>query len=185
VTRAAVYVAFLRGINVGGARKLPMAELAEVVASLGHGDVKTFIQSGNVLFTSRVARSRLAKPFEQAIDERFGLDVTVMLRSPRELRAVAAANPFPEAEATPNRLHVVFLDRKPPREAVAALAPDRSPGDRAIVDGNHVYLHLPNGAGRTKLTLDYLERVLCVRGTQRNWNTLVKLIELTAPAADG
>ena len=183
MTRTAVYVALLRGINVGGARKLPMAELAEVVASLGHGEVKTFIQTGNVLFTSGVAQARLAKPLEQAIDERFGLDVTVMLRTPAELRAVAGSNPFPDAEATPNRLHVVFLERKPSREGVAALAPDRSPGDRAIVDGDHVYLYLPNGAGRTKLTLDYLERVLRIRGTQRNWNTLVRLIELSAPAA--
>lgn len=185
MTRAAVYVALLRGINVGGARKLPMAELAAVFGSLGHGEVKTFIQTGNVVFTSPVARAQLAKPLERAIDERFGLDVTVMLRTPAELKKVAAANPFPEAEATPSRLHVVFLERKPARKDVSALAPDRSPGDRAVVDGDHVYLHLPNGAGRTKLTLDYVERVLRVRGTQRNWNTLVKLIELTAPAAAG
>jgi uncharacterized protein (DUF1697 family) len=185
VTRPAAYVALLRGINVGGTRKLPMAELAEVVASLGHGEVNTFIQTGNVLFTSRVARARLAKPLERAIDERFGLDVTIMIRSPAELQEVATANPFPAAEATPNRLHVVFLERKPSREDVDALDPDRSPGDRAVVDGDHVYLHLPNGAGRTKLTLDYLERVLRVRGTQRNWNTLVKLIELSAPEAAG
>jgi len=179
------YVALVRGINVGGARKLPMAELAEVVASLGHGEVQTFIQTGNVVFTSPVARAQLSRPLERAIDERLGLDVTVVLRTPAELRAAAAANPFPEAESTPSRLHVVFLERKPSSADSAALAPDRSPGDRAVVHGDHVYLHLPDGAGRTKLTLDYLERVLRVRGTQRNWNTLVKLIDLTSRGAAG
>jgi uncharacterized protein (DUF1697 family) len=174
-----MYAALLRGINVGGARKVAMTELAEVFAGLGHEDVRTYIQSGNVAFSSSGAEPAIAAALEAAIDKRFGLDVKVMLRSHSELTAIEAGNPFGGTDG----LHVVFLERAPAKSA--KLDPDRSPGDAFALAGRDLYLQLATGAGRTKLTLGYLEKQLGVAGTQRNWNTVLKLIELTGPAAAG
>src|SRR5262249_17597523 len=115
------YAALLRGINVGGARKVAMAELAEAVVALGHGGGRTYIQSGNVVFTSTGAERAIAPALEAAIDERFGQDVRVMLRTHAELAAIEAGNPFTDTSG----LHVVFLDRAPAKSAT--LDPDRSP----------------------------------------------------------
>jgi uncharacterized protein (DUF1697 family) len=175
------YAALLRGINVGGARSVPMAELTKVFCELGHEDVRTYIQSGNVVFTSPKAERVVTTDLVAAIEKRFGLAVTVMLRSHRELAAVEAANPFADVSG----VHVVFLERAPSAKATASLDPDRSPGDAFALAGRELYLRLPTGAGRTKLTLGYLEKQLGVAGTQRNWNTLLKLIALTEPAAGG
>jgi uncharacterized protein (DUF1697 family) len=103
----------------------------------------------------------------------------VVLRTGAQLAAAAAHNPFLVRGAETKPLYVVFLDRKPAAEAVKELDPDRSPGDRFSVVGREVYLDLTTGAGRTKLNLDYLERRLKVKGTARNWNTVLKLVELT------
>jgi uncharacterized protein (DUF1697 family) len=178
------YAALLRGINVGGARKVSMSELAEVFASLGHEDVQTYIQSGNVVFSSSKAERAVAPALEAAIDERFGLGIRVMLRSHDELAAIETVNPFPKG-ADPKLRHIVFLDRAPARAAIGRVDPERSPGDSFALVGRDLYLYLPDGAGRTKLTLGYLEKQLGVVGTQRNWNTLLRLIALTEPAADG
>jgi uncharacterized protein (DUF1697 family) len=165
-------VALLRGVNVGGKAKVPMAELKQELKDLGLEDVVTYIQSGNVVF--RTTKKDAAAAIEKRIKLNHGLNVTVITRTLPELRRIAKGNPFPKADTA--RLHVVFLAGRP--KAGATLDPDRSPADEFRVKGREVYLHLPNGAGRTKLTLDYLERRLGVRGTQRNWNTLLKLIEL-------
>ncbi len=124
-----------------------MGELTEVLGSLGHEDVVTYIRSGNVVFRSGSADgAAVAAALERAIAERFGLAVTVLLRTPAELGAVAGANPFPAAEKTPAKLHVVFLDGVPDAPAVAALDPERSAGDRFAVSGSEIYLELPSGA---------------------------------------
>jgi uncharacterized protein (DUF1697 family) len=174
------YAALLRGVNVGGRGKAPMPELVKAFESLGHENVRTYIQSGNVIFRSSAANAgKVATALERAIAEQLGLETKVVLRTHSELQATVAGAPFEEG------LHVVFLDERPKRAAVAALDPNRSPGDRFEVAGREIYLSLANGAGRTKLTLDWLERRLGVAGTQRNWNTLLKLVELTVPPAGG
>jgi uncharacterized protein (DUF1697 family) len=177
---ARTFAALLRGVNVGGRGKLSMPELVRAFESLGHEDVRSYIQSGNVVFRSSLSNAtRVSSALEREIAASFGLETKVLLRTHPELEAIAASSPFDEA------VHVVFLERKPKAAAVAALDPDRSPGDRFEVAGREIYLSLASGAGRTKLTLDWLEQRLGVAGTQRNWNTLLKLVELTAPAADG
>jgi uncharacterized protein (DUF1697 family) len=174
------YAALLRGINVGGRAKIPMRELAELFGSLGHGEVTTYIQSGNVVFRSPAGRpAGIVRGIEHAITERFGLTVTVILRTHAELASIAAANPFPDAEGQPSKLHVLFLDRQPDDSAIAGLDPNRSPGDGFHAAGREVYLRYPAGSGKTKLTLDWFERQLGVKGTARNWNTLLRLIALT------
>jgi uncharacterized protein (DUF1697 family) len=173
------FVALLRGINVGGRNRLPMGELRAALSTLGLEDVSTYLQSGNVVFRSPGEGKQLAAGIEQRIAEVFGLKIAVLLRTPAELRKIAAGNPFLQDEADLAKLHVVFLDGTPTAAVAAKLDPDRSPPDRFSLRDRELYLHLPNGAGRSKLTIDYFERLLEVKATARNWKTLTKLIVLT------
>jgi uncharacterized protein (DUF1697 family) len=175
------YVALLRGINVGGRNKIAMSELKSSLSSLGLQDVVTYIQSGNVVFRSPGGADDLARDIEKRIAKDFGVSVTVLLRTPAELRTVAKSNPFLSGEAGLSKLHVVFLSDRPAANAVAGLDPERSRPDELSVRGREIYLHLPNGSGRSRLTIDYFERQLGVAATARNWNTLIKLIALTQP----
>jgi uncharacterized protein (DUF1697 family) len=164
----------LRGVNVGGKNKLPMEALQALLESLGHGEVRTFIQSGNVVFTATKAMT--SKSLESAIAKQFGLDVAVVIRTPRELAAVVKANPFPRADTA--TLHVGFMVKKPAAATVAKLDAARFLPDEFAIRGRDLYLHLPNGMGRAKLPA-YLDRQLKVPTTFRNWNTVNKLIELS------
>jgi len=172
------YVALLRGINVGGRKTVPMAELRSALTELGLEDVATYIQSGNVVFRGTQGATKLTDGIERCVEETFGLDVRATLRTRDELAAVGNGNPFLERGADPAKLHVVFLDRKPAAKAVAELDPDRSPPDEFEVRGREIYLYLPNGMGRTKLSGDYFEHRLSVVATARNWRTALKLVEL-------
>jgi uncharacterized protein (DUF1697 family) len=174
------FAALLRGINVGGKNRLPMRDLEALLASLGHEDVASYIQSGNVVFRSADADAgRVAEAIESGISARFELDVRVLLRTHVELEGIVSKCPFGEA------VHVVFLDGAPTADKVSALERSRSPGDAFEVSGREIYLSLRNGAGRTKLTLEWFERRLGAVGTQRNWNTVLRLVALTAERAGG
>jgi uncharacterized protein (DUF1697 family) len=173
-----MYAALLRGINVGGKNRLPMSELRAVCHELGYFDVVTYLQSGNVVFAGGGDPNTIVTGIEHSIGERRGLKVAVLLRTHPELAAVAAGSPFDEDD--PKKLHVLFLRDRPRAASLATLDRDRSPGDEFHAAGRELYLYFPNGSGRTKLTLDYFERRLGVTGTARNWNTLLKLVELTA-----
>jgi len=166
-------VALIRGVNVGG-RKLPMAGLRELAESLGYDDVRTYIQSGNLLF--RTAKRPRPAELEGAIEERFGLAVDVILRSPADLARIVERNPFPRAEVS--KLHVGFMAAKPAAAVLAALDGEPFLPDEFAVVGSELYLHLPGGMGRAKLP-DYVVRRLKVPTTVRNWNTVTKLVELS------
>lgn len=172
-------VAFLRGINVGGRAKVPMADLRTVATDLGWHEVRTYLQSGNVVFARPAAGiSGVAEGLEAAIKDAFGFDARVIVRTQAELASVASRNPFLSDEADLKKLHVMFLDREPEAARITDLDPDRSPPDRFEVVGREIFLHYPNGMGRSKLTLDYFERRLGVAGTARNWNTVTKLLAM-------
>ncbi|MDP9495149.1 MAG: DUF1697 domain-containing protein [Actinomycetota bacterium] len=176
MTRA---VALIRGVNVGGRSMLPMAELRAALSKRGFGDAQTYLQSGNVVLEPGTVRlPDLAAALEAAIAEDFGLEVRVMTRTRKELVAVAGAHPFRGDHFDPSLLHVVFLEKAPAAAKLAVLDPDRSPPDRFEVHGREIYLSYPNGQGRSKLNLDYFERVLGTAGTARNWNTVTKLLEM-------
>ncbi len=178
------YVALLRGINVGGKNAaVPMSELRSLLDSLGHVDVVTYIQSGNAVFGSPRPATEVAAELEERIEQAFGIGVAVLLRTPAELARVVANNPFLTPDADVSKLYVAFLADEPAAAAVSGLDPERSPPDELAVRGREVYLRLPNGAGRTKLTIDYFERRLGTRATARNWRTVTKLLELAASAA--
>ncbi|HZX53800.1 MAG TPA: DUF1697 domain-containing protein [Ilumatobacteraceae bacterium] len=174
------WVVLLRGVNVGGANRVPMTDLRHLVTSLGHSDVVTYIQSGNLLLTSsRKDRATIAAEIGDGIESSFGLAVTAILRTPQQLRASVKANPFSaEATADAANVHIMFLSDVPKREFAAQLDPERFGSERFALIGSELFLHYPHGAGRSKMNLDYFEKRLHVRGTARNLNTVAKLIEL-------
>ncbi|MGZ4724981.1 MAG: DUF1697 domain-containing protein [Ilumatobacteraceae bacterium] len=175
----ATWIVLLRGINVGGANRLGMADLRALVGSLGHTSVSSYIQSGNIVLTSaRTDRDAMAAEICVGIDRAHGLSVSAVLRTPEELRAALATNPFAtEPEST--KVLITFLSDVPVPEDVVRLERDRFAPDRFELLGGEIFMHYPNGAGRSKMTLDYFEKRLGLRGTARNLNTVAKLIELS------
>lgn len=175
------WVVLLRGVNVGGANRLAMADLRNLVTSLGHTEVATYIQSGNLVLKSpKSDRARLAAEICTGIEEVHGLSVSAVLRTPDELRESLANNPF-IGTVDPARVLITFLSGAPRSDDVARLEPERFLPDRFELRGSELYGYYPNGAGRSKMTLDYFEKRLAVSGTARNLNTVARLIEL----ADG
>jgi len=173
------YVALLRGINVGGKNKLPMADLVAIFEDAGCRDVESYIQSGNVVFRATASLGkRIAPLVSGVIAERFGHQVPVMTRSGPELRQVVSRNPFLRRDAEPRALHVAFLAEKPTPAQVAALDPNRSPPDELSVLGREIYLLLPNGVARSKLSNKYLDSKLGTTSTLRNWKTVLRLSEM-------
>ncbi len=176
---ADVYVALLRGINVGGKNKLPMKELAALFDNAGCSDVRTYIQSGNVIFSAAKSLAiRVPGLIARAILDRYGIRVPVVTRTSDELRDVARNNPFLNRGADEGKLHVAFIADRPDAEKVGALDPSRSRPDEFAVHGHEVYLHCPNGFARTRLTNDYFDRTLATTCTIRNWRTVLKLLEM-------
>lgn len=173
------YVALLRGINVGGKNKLPMKELTAMFTEAGCRETQTYIQSGNVIFAAEPAAVvSLSDVISARILERFGYDVPVIVRNAEQMQAVVDGNPFLAEGAPEETLHVMFLRERPGEEDVRRLNPDRSPPDELRVLGGEVYLRLPNGAGRTKLTTDYIDRTLRTISTARNWRTVTTLAQM-------
>ena len=190
----ASHVALLRGINVGGRNKVPMADLREVVTSLGHTGVSTYIQSGNVLFsTAEDDTAKLAAALESAIEDRFGIWSSVVVLSRDELARVLAANPYPD-EPNPRMVHVVFLNGSPPRDLLdritAAESAAAAKGSRDTVQSagqpQALFLHTPDGFGTSELAQNVL-KILAppkkskpgLAATARNWATATKLLSLS------
>ncbi|MEJ2292973.1 MAG: DUF1697 domain-containing protein [Deinococcales bacterium] len=175
------WVALLRGINVGGKRKVAMAELVALFEELGARETRTYLQSGNVVFRADAAvAGALPAAVERACESRFGFAVPALLRSAGELQAVLTGNPFHRPGADEKQLHVVFLTEEPEANAVAALDPNRSSPDAFAVRGREIYLRLPNGMARTRLTNDYFDRALATTSTVRNWRTVQAVAALVA-----
>lgn len=161
----------LRGVNVGGKNRLPMKELTAIVAEAGGAEVRTYIQSGNVVCrTGDIAG--LAGAVTRGIEARFGFVSPVIWRSEREWRAILQDNPFPSSE----NVHVMLLAETP--APGRTLDRERSPGDTFVLRGRDLYLHLPHGMGRTRLTNDWIDRSLGAVSTARNWRTLEALAAL-------
>jgi uncharacterized protein (DUF1697 family) len=185
------YVALLRGINVGKAKQLPMADLKALVEDLGHADVKTHLRSGQVVFTAdgpatAKAATAIGKDIERAITADLGLDVKVVVRSRAELAKVVKANPFarpPHADRDPAKLFCVFLSERLTATDLKAVDPAAyEPEELALgAGGREIFLWLPNGMGVSKLGLLKWDRATDKKGlvaTARNWRTTQKLLEL-------
>ena len=175
------FVALLRGINVGGRNRIAMTELKSVFRLAGCQPTGTCLQSGNVLFRSTPAEAdRVRTAVGAALTARMGTEIPIVLRSGSQLARTASQNPFLAARVDPRLLHVGFLLDRPADGRVAALDHDRSPPDRFSVRGREIYLCLPNGAARTKLTIRYFEGALGTHATFRNWRTVEALRRLCA-----
>jgi len=173
------WVALLRGVNVGGKRIVPMKPLVEIFTEAKCVNVRSYIQSGNVVFTAspKVVKA-LPVLLERKMTERFGFSAPIILRNREELQKVARGNPFLKAGMPQITLYVYFLAEEPSAAAIKSLDPNRSPGDRFQVAGREIYLHLPSGMGRSKLTSTYFDSKLSTIATARNWATVLKLLEM-------
>ncbi len=174
------YIAMLRGINLGSHNRLAMPALKAGFEELGLLHVATYLQSGNVAFASDTDDSGgLALRIHQMIEARFGHDVTILLRSAGEMDRVSAENPFlSRQDIDLAKLHVTFLSEMPTPERLSAIRPELGGDDEWLACGAAVYLHCPNGYGRTKLTNGLFEQKLKVPATTRNWKTVLALRDL-------
>lgn len=177
-------MALLRGINVGGRNKLPMADLRAWFEEAGCRDVRTYIQSGNVLFRAGAATAKSAsRAVSGKLQAQLGHRIPLVTRSAKELLAVAEAHPLAGKQPDGKLLHVVFLAERPSPAALAGLDPKLSHPDRIEASGREIYLSTPNGLARSKFTNDYFDRRLQSVSTARNWNTVQKLREMIEDGA--
>lgn len=175
------YVALLRGINVGGHNKLPMRDLSAMFAVAGCEDVRTYIQSGNVVFrTSPELADGLPGRIGTAIAASHGFQIPIVMRTASDFDRIVRGNQFLAAGADPAMLHVGFLTAAPDSTQIARLDPDRSPPDAFEVRGGEVYLHFPAGVARSKLDNAYFDRTLNTVCTIRNWRTVCRLHEMAS-----
>ncbi len=172
------FVALLRGINVGRAHQLGMPRLTELLTARGYGHVRTHLRSGNVVLDSDLSEAELAADLSGAIQQEFGFDVPVVVRTGAEIAAVVAGDPFATVATDPARYLVTFLPEPPAAAAVDALPPADS--GEYLVRGRELYLWLPDGIANTPLAGWKWDRLLGVAGTGRNWNTVRKLAELSS-----
>ncbi len=176
------YAALLRGINVGGSRKLPMADLRTLMTGLGYEDVRTYLQSGQAVFASGHGdEESLAAELSSAIEKHFGFDVDVIVRDHAYLKAIADNCPFPAAELEAKQLHVTYYSAPVDAARFAEIDPAAHLPEEFRLGDRALYLYAPNGLGRSKLA-EILSRPRLNKGliaTSRNWNTVVKLVEMT------
>ncbi|SRR5258708_6501007 len=173
-------IAMLRAVNVGGHQKIKMDELRALCASLKLGDPRTYVQSGNVVFTTAERDlTKLAKGIEDAIERKSGFRPDVILRTAAEMQGVVARNPFAKRkDVEPNKLLVMFLSRDPGPEARAQVLKIKTEPEEFRIDGRELYIYFPNGQGRTKMSWAVVNKALGVPGTGRNWNSVMNLLEM-------
>jgi uncharacterized protein (DUF1697 family) len=164
------YVCLLRAVNVGGTGKLPMAELRALCEDAGFAEVRTYIASGNVVLRSRAGAGHVQATMERALEVHAGKPVRVMVRTPPQLAAVLAANPFPDA--APNRTVAIFLDAPPPRGALDSISGQH--GEELALGACEIYVHYGDGMAGSKLRIP-----AAATGTARNLNTVAALVRMT------
>lgn len=174
------WIALLRGINVGGHNKLPMKDLRDTLEGAGFGAVQTYIQSGNIVCTSRrTSAAGVAEEIAAVIAAKFAFRPQVFVLDVDRFEAVVAANPFPDATGDPSKLHLFFLDARPADSGIETLRTLQGPQEVFEVVGDVLYLHAPDGIGRSKLAAS-IGRSLKVGVTARNWRTVDKLRQLAS-----
>jgi uncharacterized protein (DUF1697 family) len=172
------YAVLLRAINVGGRNQVPMPWLREALTDAGYGDVATYVQSGNVVLSTSDAAAAVTKKVNGVIKDEHGLDIDVVVRSKAQLAAVVKNNPFPEHADDQKALHVTFLEAKPTAAKVKALDPSEFAPELFAIRGSELYLWFPLGYGRSKMATAPWAKRLGVKGTDRNWRTVLTLLEM-------
>jgi len=177
------YIALFRGINVGGKHSLPMQSLKSILEDLGCRQVRTYIQSGNVVFQhAQVARAQFGEQIGAEIEKRHAFKPQVLLLTAEDFEQAVALNPFPEATAEPKTLHVSFLAEEPGDPDLAGLESLKAERERFALIGKLFYLHAPDGIGRSKLAAR-IEKALGVPATDRNWRSVLKILEMAKELA--
>lgn len=173
------YVAFLRGINVGGKNKIKMETLREVCGALGFSNVKTYINSGNLIFeTAETASLTLAADIETAIEKEFALQIKVIVRTMTELEEIAENNPFAGQFENDKDVHVFFLNEELPTEKREILLAANTENERFAVQNREIFCHLRISVLDSLIGKDYIGKKLKVSATARNWRTVNKILEL-------
>lgn len=174
----AQHIALLRGINLGPSKRVAMGELRDVLTRAGYGDVRTLLQSGNVVLTSDASPEQVGSELERLIAGELGVDTRVVVRTRDELANVVERNPLGDVADEPRRYQVAFLSSEPPDEAVQALASVDLGSERFAVAGREIYTWHPDGIQRSPLAKLLAGKALGVTATSRNWNTVTKLLAL-------
>jgi uncharacterized protein (DUF1697 family) len=173
-------VVLLRGINIGSRNRIAMPELRACLESAGFDDVRTYVQSGNVVLSSDEAPEGVARKCEREIARRFGLDVEVVVRTRDELSAIVKRNPLGEVAKNPKRYQVSFLAAKPKPELVRKVKAASVDPEKVAISGREIYAWHPEGVARSKLWALLAGKGLGVTATARNWTTVTKLLELAS-----
>ncbi len=182
-----IYIALLRAINLAGRAPVSMSDLRDFVTTLGFADVRTLLQSGNVVFRGPARSSaQLERTLESEAANHLGLKTDFFVRTAAEWQAIVAHNPFrEEAVRDPGHLLVMFLKRAPAGKDVEALQAAIKGREIVRSGDKHAYIVYPDGVGRSRLTTALIEKKLGARGTGRNWNTVLKVAALATPAQKG
>lgn len=172
------FLSFLRGINVSGQKKIPMAELKKLYEELHFENINTYIQSGNVIFKNKNSVD-LSQQIEQKIFEKYNFYVPVIIRTSDEMEKIIGRNPFlKQKDIDLSKLHIVYLANDPNQDNIEKLKNYNYEPDKFYVSGKEVYLYCPNGYGKTKLTNNFFENKLKISATTRNWNTTNELFKI-------
>ncbi|MAN27898.1 MULTISPECIES: DUF1697 domain-containing protein [Mesonia] len=172
------YVALLRGINVGGKRKLKMADLRESVLKIGFKEVATYIQSGNLFFTAEEKNSAvLEEKLAQHLLEEYSYEIPVIVRTSKEIEAAITQNPFPDVEDF-KQLHLIFLKEKPEEDLVKDFKELEFASEEFKIQGKHLFVNYIEGVRNSKLSTTLIEKKLSTKATARNWKTLLKISSL-------
>ncbi|SMG48820.1 Uncharacterized conserved protein, DUF1697 family [Marivirga sericea] len=173
-------LAILRGINVGGKRKILMADLKSLCEKLGWKEVSTYIQSGNVIFKSEKENEDLGKELTDGVLEQFGFEVPVLVRNSEEFQNSIEKNPFYNSQADITKLHLTFLKENPQDEDLQQIKLLGCEPDQFAVDGKDVFIYCEGKYHQSKLTNNFFEKKLKVGATTRNWKTVLKLLDLAS-----
>jgi uncharacterized protein (DUF1697 family) len=174
----ASYVALLRGINIGPRNRIAMPALREALEAAGFEDVKTYVQSGNVVLASGAKADTVRRKVEQVIAKSFDLEIAVVVRTAADLERIVKANPLKKVATEPKRYQVTFLDSKLPAAALRELEAVAASGEQVVARGREVYAWHPAGVARSKLWTKLAGKSLGVTGTSRNWTTVEALRDL-------
>jgi uncharacterized protein (DUF1697 family) len=173
------YIALLRGINVGGRNKIAMGDLRSLCSDLGWSEVRSYIQSGNLVFRADNAGTGLEARLEHGIEREFGLTIPVIIRDHASWRAIMGSNPFPSlSESEPNRVVLHLSKHLPMDDAAEQLQERASLGERIVRTGDAIWIHYAGGIGRSKITTAWLDRTVGSTVTARNWRTVVKIDQM-------
>ena len=171
-------IALLRAINLGSRRRVAMGDLRDLLASLGYDDVRTLLQSGNVVLTSTRSGKPLERQLEEELSARFGIDIPVLVRTRAELADVIERNPLADLATDPKRYQVTFLSAKPDAPRVRELVGLDVAPEQFVISGREIYAWHPDGLQRSRLAAALSDSKLGVTGTARNWSTITKLLAL-------